>query len=109
VDDQTTQKPAPRKAAPPAGDAPPAPKDLSSEIEQAVEREPADQVRCVHVFGNYYRCNWWSRPTGSRATPDYAWGGLFSDFIRKSSFLAATTESGQLVIKEVKPLVPERV
>ena len=100
MDDQTTQKnPAP-KAAEPAKTTT-AEKDLSLEIAQAVEREPSDHVRCVRVFGNYYRCNWWSRQAGPGATLDYDWKGLCTDFVRKSRFLDVTVQTGELIIKEV--------
>jgi hypothetical protein len=101
VEEQTTEKTTARKAAGPAGNESPADKDLSTEIERVIEREPLDQVRCVRVFGNYYRCNWWSRLGGPRVGLDYDWAGLLKDFIRQSRFLTATMEAGQLVVKEV--------
>ncbi len=108
MDDQTTQKDPARKAAEPAIKAAAAEKDLSSEIAQAVDREPSDHVRCVRVFGNYYRCNWWSRQGGAGATLDYDWNGLFTDFVRKSRFLDVTIQTGELVIKEVSSVGARR-
>jgi hypothetical protein len=87
----------------PVGAASPPEEDLSRRIEGAVEREPLDQVKCVRVFGNYYRCNWWSRaaaPTGL----DYAWTGVMTDIIRKSRFLSATMNAGNLILKEIGPV-----
>jgi hypothetical protein len=96
--DQSAQKNPPGKAPDPA--VPSAEKDLSREIERAVVREPMDQVRCVRVFGNCYRCNWWSRLANRRMRLDYDWGGLMTDYIRKSRFLTASMQTGELVIKE---------
>ena len=33
--------------------------DLSRRIEKAVQKDPSDRVKCVRVFDDYYRCNWW--------------------------------------------------
>ena len=33
--------------------------DLSRIIEQSVQTLPGESVRCVRLFGNAYRCNWW--------------------------------------------------
>ena len=41
-------------------------KDLSRQIEQSVKREPLDAVRCIRVFGDFYRCNWWSPASDKR-------------------------------------------
>ena len=79
---------------------PATPIDLSRQIEQAVRREPADIVRCVRVFGDSYRCNWWSRLGKRAATRDYDWGGLMTDHIRQSRFLKATLSGDQVVVTE---------
>jgi len=79
----------------------PAPQvDLSTQIEQAVKREPADIVRCVRVFGDFYRCNWWSRLGKRPATRDYDWGGLMTDCVRQSRFFKATLSGDQVVMTE---------
>ena len=103
AEEQATPKSPARKGAGPENAGSPAEADLSQEIARMVEREPMDQVRCVRVFGNYYRCNWWSRLGGPRRGLDYDWAGLITDYIRKSRFLAATMETGKLVINEVHP------
>jgi len=100
MDVPSTQDNPARKPAEPAAAEPRSDKDLSQQIEQAVEREPLDQVKCVRVFGNYYRCNWWSR-AGAQSRLEYNWAGLLMDVIRKSCFLSVTMQAGQLVIKEV--------
>ena len=101
MDEESPQKTAARKEAAPAPAAPVADQDLSKEIERAMEREPRDQVRCVRVFGNYYRCNWWCPVAGPATRMDYNWGGILMDFIRKSRFLTASMQGGNLVVKEV--------
>ncbi len=109
MEDQSTQKPpvpAAAKEPAPKPEAAPAEKDLSQQIERAVAREPLDQVKCVRVFGNYYRCNWWSKSTGPKKRTDTAWGGEFMDCIRKSRFLTATMKTGELVITEVPSVAP---
>jgi hypothetical protein len=112
VEDQSTQKPTPTpptpiaKEPPAKAEAAPAEKDLSQLIERAVDREPMDQVKCVRVFSNYYRCNWWSKSTSPKKRTDTAWGGEFMDCIRKSRFLTATMQTGELVITEVPSVAP---
>ena len=81
-------------------------RDLSREIERTVAREPLDFVKCVRVFGNYYRCNWWSRAAGARKYLDYAWTGIIVDIVRKSCFLSATMNAGELTLKEIRPVSP---
>src|SRR4051812_24303701 len=77
--------------------------DLSREIAQAVGREPRDRVRCVRVFGDFYRCNWWGpteAPPASRSGFD--WGVLATHYVRRSVFYKATSKDGRLEIEEVK-------
>jgi hypothetical protein len=83
-------------------------RDLSHDIERSVEREPLDFVKCVRVFGNYYRCNWWSRAAGAREYLDYAWTGIMADIVRKSCFLNATMNAGELTMQEISPGVVGR-
>lgn len=89
--------------------------DLSREVERAVKRLPQDRVRCVRVFGNYYRCNWWAPPmptppfgwerTGaagesqSRAIP---WGTGSTHHVRQSRFFHATVTGGVLSLVPVE-------
>ena len=81
--------------------APAADADLSTRIEQTVQREPLDKVKCVRVFGNYYRCNWWAPPVGAKAGEHTsAWGDVATQHVRKSRFLSVTLVEGQLVIKD---------
>lgn len=97
MDEQTTTKPAPTPAAVDKD-----PQDLSFEIERAVAREPQDRVRCVRVFNDRYRCNWWAPgiddgPGGLRAE----WARLATQRVRKSQFITARLSGGQLVIDDV--------
>jgi hypothetical protein len=93
--------PAPAKA---PHDQKPAPQgnDLSAEVERVVDREPLDWVRCVRVFGDFYRCNWWSRKGPTRQGQDFDWAALITDHVRKSRFYKVTLQMGKLVIDEVK-------
>jgi hypothetical protein len=75
--------------------------DLSRRIEQSVEREPLDAVRCVRVFGDFYRCNWWSRLGTKRKGADFDWGGLITDHVRQSRFLKATVRGEDLILEDV--------
>ena len=89
----------------PQPDSPPPPSDrnLSGDIERTMEKEPNEQVRCVRVFGDFYRCNWWA-PAAPRATNvarDATYSVFDSHRVRKSSFLSASVQEGRLVVKDV--------
>ena len=75
-------------------------RDFSRDIERTVVRQPLDNVRCVRVFGRFYRCNWWCRVDSPRGLVR-DWTGPMTDRIRKSSFLTATLRGGEIVIEEV--------
>ncbi|HEY7115507.1 MAG TPA: hypothetical protein VH475_02915 [Tepidisphaeraceae bacterium] len=79
--------------------------DLSREIESAVERQPLDRVRCVRVFDDYYRCNWWSplSPQDASRQPLAEWARLAMHRVRKSRFLRATSHAGELMIESAGP------
>jgi hypothetical protein len=83
----------------------PADGDLSREIERAATKQPQDRVRCVRVFGDYYRCNWWA-PLISRTSPQDArsisWGTGATHHVRQSKFLVVTAREGALQISEVR-------
>jgi hypothetical protein len=89
---------------PPAAAASPPEEDLSRKIERAVDREPLDLVKCVRVFGNYYRCNWWSHSGAGRSDLNHTWTAIMTDIVRKSCFLSATMNAGELVVKEIDPI-----
>jgi hypothetical protein len=94
MDDQTTdQSAAPRKAAPGT--------DLSREIEGAVPREPRDRVRCVRVFGDRYRCNWWAPDSDDITAGMAEWALTAVHRVRRSRFLRATGRGGRLLIEDL--------
>ena len=103
MEEQSVQQNVPGKQPVVKAEVAPAEKDLSTQIERSVAREPLDQVKCVRVFGNYYRCNWWSRLNASKAkTTDNQWGSSLMEIVRKSRFLSATMQGGELVVNEVR-------
>jgi len=68
--------------------------DLSAAIDGTIERQPGEQVRCVRVFGDRYRCNWWVRD--KLVGPVYLNAGR----IVRSKFLRVTCTGDQLIIQE---------
>jgi hypothetical protein len=77
--------------------------DLSAEIERAMDKEPLDRVRCIHVFGDYYRCNWWAPPVLKKdQTKSFDWAVATTHHVRQSRFLSATMNAGQLKVEVVK-------
>jgi hypothetical protein len=72
----------------------PAIKDLSAAIESTVKREPREEVRCVHLFDDNYRCNWWVRDLSPG--PTYLNVGR----IIRSKFFRATMTGEKLVIED---------
>ena|ERR1051325_4206562 len=78
--------------------------DCSAEIERLMAKEPRDRVRCVRVFGDFYRCNWWAplvQPVDSEPVVD--WAAATTHRVRKSAFVRATVRAGELVIREAAP------
>lgn len=71
--------------------------DFSRAIEAAMVHQSDEQVRCMRVFGNSYRCNWWTRGERSGAI-------TASGKITKSEFLRVTREGNELVIERVSEL-----
>lgn len=98
MDEQITTKPA---AAPMPADK--GPLDLSSEIERAVAREPQDRVRCVRVYDDHYRCNWWAPgvdPAAGAKSATAEWASLAMHTVRKSRFITARLSGGELLMEE---------
>jgi hypothetical protein len=107
--DETASGAEPIQSAPPKPRATePANIDLSRRIEQTVERLPQDAVRCVRVFGDFYRCNWWSRRDDKRKGLDFDWSGLITDHVRKSRFLKVVAQGEQLSLEEVSQIPTSR-
>lgn len=78
----------------------PATTDLSREVERAVERKSRDRVRCVRVFEDYYRCNWWA-PAAAAEGPLPEWSATALHRVRKSRFLRVTNGPCGLCIEQV--------
>jgi len=78
------------------------PQDLSGEIERAVVREPLDRVRCVHLYDDHYRCNWWAPGIDEKhpGQPQAEWASLALHRVRKSRFITAHLSAGQLVMDD---------
>jgi hypothetical protein len=74
---------------------PPATEDFSQAIEQTMDRQPDEQVRCVRVFEDRYRCNWWVREKTTH------WMSFSTGVIRKSLFLRVTQNADKLVIEDL--------
>lgn len=75
--------------------------DLSEEIVRAVEKLAEDRVMCRRIWGNSYRCNWWSAADSSNYDNPAMKGNLVTTHtIRKSRFLNVTRSRGGLVIIE---------
>ena len=81
--------------------------DLSREVEQAVARLPRDRVRCVRVFEDYYRCNWWAPARDGAAGPQPEWVWTALHRVRKSRFLRARITPAGLTIQDVAGDLPE--
>jgi hypothetical protein len=75
--------------------------DHSREIERAVAREPLDRVKCVKLYDDKYRCNWWApmaaHPATNRA---FDWSTLSTHHVRRSVFLTVRIAEDKLVIVE---------
>jgi hypothetical protein len=76
--------------------------DLSHQIEQSVGREARDRVKCVRVYNDFYRCNWWALPVGTAPSIHGSpWDVIATQRVRKSSFLRVTLVEGKLLIQEI--------
>ena len=75
--------------------------DLSEEIVRTIEKRPEDRVMCRRIWGNSYRCNWWSAADSSNYdNPGMAGNLVTTHTIRKSRFLKVTRSRLGLVIVE---------
>ncbi|HSU68749.1 MAG TPA: hypothetical protein VLJ39_17845 [Tepidisphaeraceae bacterium] len=79
--------------------APAKPADLSDEIIQLVEKRPNDRVTCRKIFGDNYRCNWWS-PESRSEYDNPAMPGLLvtTHRVRQSRFVTATRTAAGIVL-----------
>jgi len=67
--------------------------DLSKEIAAALQKEPGETVKCVHVFGDNYRCNWWG--PGELRTP------VLAQRVRRSRLLKVTKTADGLAMEDI--------
>jgi len=78
--------------------------DLSAQINAALDKRADETVKCVRVFGDNYRCNWWVH--ADAAAPRSS-GGLPLDGttlrVRRSSFLTVTSTPDGLQIRGLTP------
>ena len=101
-DENTTKTKAPG-ATPPAS----AEIDLSAEIIATLEAPMGQTLRCVRVYGDNYRCNWW----GQEAPRDIG-KPVLSGFeatelrVRRSRFLKVRKTSDGLQIQDATSRMP---
>lgn len=100
MDEQIAEKTIPMSG-PPVQQGAKSGQDLSAEIERAVEREPLDRVKCVRVYEDFYRCNWWVPADGDADRNQSAWASHAMQRVRKSKFLNVRLSAGKLEIAEV--------
>jgi hypothetical protein len=79
--------------------------DLSKQIDVTLEKQAGEIVRCVRVFGDNYRCNWWVREgetTTTTAGPNAADHLLATRWrVQKSRFLKVTRSTDGLLIEDM--------
>ncbi|HEY1685357.1 MAG TPA: hypothetical protein VGG19_11380 [Tepidisphaeraceae bacterium] len=75
-------------------------KQLVSAIEERMLREPQDLVKCVHLFDDYFRCNWWA-PAPGQNNRSFDWGTSATHHVRKSCFLKVSNVNEELTIEEI--------
>lgn len=74
--------------------------DRAREIMSTLEREPGDRLTCVRVFGEFYRCNWWSTGVGP-ADPPMIRGLEVSTYrVRKSRLVKVTVADGHVRVED---------
>ena len=75
--------------------------DLSDQIRQSIQKDPRDRVTCVRIYGDNYRCNWWS-PASTAGYDNPRMAGLLvtTHRVRKSQFLNVTSTAVGLVIRQ---------
>ncbi len=76
--------------------------DLSDEISRAVRKSAGERVTCRRIYGDNYRCNWWSaQKTDSYDNPSMAGQLVMTHRIARSELLHVTKSNAGLVIKTV--------
>jgi hypothetical protein len=76
--------------------------DLSAEINAAMATEHGETVRCVRVYGDNYRCNWWKRREHPTTGKPMASGFDVSELrVKRSSFLKVRKTAEGLRIQDM--------
>ena len=77
--------------------------DLSAQITATLDKRAGETVKCVRVFGDNYRCNWWVRadPAASPSARGLSLEGTMMR-VQRSSFLTVTKTPNGLQIRGVK-------
>jgi hypothetical protein len=83
--------------------------DLSAEISATVETAAGETVRCVRVYGDNYRCNWWGHVSGDVVGKPMSGFEVTELRVRRSSFFKAKKTASGLQIELLSNVVaPER-
>ena len=91
---------APAAAAAPAERRAAGAENLAASVAAAVEKLPGDTVRCTHVSGDRYRCNWWSAQSVlGYDNPGMRGLMVTTHRVRKSLFLRASRTAAGLAIR----------
>ena len=76
--------------------------DLSREIVKQLTKKSSDRLTVRRIWGNHYRCNWWSpEETGSYDNPQMGGLTVTTHRVRKSQFLRVTKSGAELSIEVV--------
>ncbi|MDQ3440498.1 MAG: hypothetical protein M3478_09135 [Planctomycetota bacterium] len=96
-----TKAPNPSAVAPDAGAAA-ASADLSREIVKQLTKQSSDRLTVRRIWGNHYRCNWWSpEATGMYDNPQMGGLTVTTHRVRKSQFLRVTKSATGLSIEVI--------
>jgi hypothetical protein len=88
--------------------APPPDVDLSAEIIATIQTNPGETVKCVRVYGDSYRCNWWSSEEAPAATKRISTGlEITAQRVSRSSFLKVKKTAEGLMIHDVTSSMKE--
>src|SRR2546423_14728097 len=76
--------------------------DLSAQITATLDKRAGETVKCVRVFGDNYRCNWWVRadPAASPSARGLSMGGTIMRG-QVSSFIPVIKQPNGLQLRDV--------
>ena len=76
--------------------------DLSDELVRTLKRSAGERVTCRRIFGDKYRCNWWSAiDTKGYDNPNMGGQTVTTHRVARSELLHVTKTNAGLVIKTV--------